>query len=83
MANERGYPKLSYEVWKINFHTQVAEENHFLPFKIFLPRTSILLFYRSTNNTEVIKLAPIQTDYKRMCGHKLEFQVNAQIMFGN
>ena len=45
--------------------------------------TSILLFYRSTNNTEVIKLAPIQTDYKRMCGHKLEFQVDAQIMLGN
>ena len=30
---------------------------------------------RSTNNTEVVKMAPIHTDYKRMCGSKLEFQV--------
>ena len=40
MENERGHPKLSYEVWKINFHPQVAEENQFLPFKLFLPRIS-------------------------------------------
>ena len=39
MANERGHPKLSYEVWRINFHPQVAKENQLLPFKLFLPRT--------------------------------------------
>ena len=39
MANERGHPKLSYEVWKVDFHPQVAEENQFFPFKLFLPRS--------------------------------------------
>ena len=39
MANERGHPKLSYEVQRINFHPQVAKENQLFPFKLFLPRT--------------------------------------------
>ena len=42
MANERGHPLLSYGVWKINFHLQVAEEKQLLPFKLFLPRISMM-----------------------------------------
>ncbi len=39
--------------------------------------TYVLCACRSTNNTDVIKLAPINTDYDRMCGYKLEFQVRS------
>ena len=50
-------------------------EHHNLEDAGYLDHAFLPDIHRSTNNTEVIKLAPIQTDYKRMCGTKLEFQV--------
>ena len=41
MANERGHPKLAYEVWKINFHAQVAKENKLFPFVICQTKLSL------------------------------------------
>ena len=36
----------------------------------------LLLFNsRSTNNTEAIRLMPVHTDYDKMCGSRLEFQI--------
>ena len=39
MANKRGHPKLSYEVWKVEFHPQVAEIWLVELFKLIAPRT--------------------------------------------
>ena len=52
MANERGHPKLSYEVWRINFHPQVAKENQLLPFKLFLPRINRIETHFVKGSTE-------------------------------
>ena len=40
MANERGHPKLSYEVQRVDFHPQAAQENQLWPFILSSPRNS-------------------------------------------
>lgn len=39
--------------------------------------------FRSTNNTDAIKLDPIYTDKEKMCGNKLEFQIIAGAVGNN
>jgi len=36
---------------------------------------TLTLLGRSTNDTESIRLDPVVTDFERMCGSKLEFQI--------
>ena len=49
MANERGHPKLSYEVLKAEFHPQVAEKIGDYVSKGPAPRTLVPIALDNTN----------------------------------
>ena len=48
-----------------------------VPTYLILSHTHVkdLFLLRSTNNTEAIRLDPLHSDYEKMCGNKLEFQI--------